>query len=150
MAPIAIPPTTSSTPVSASPPIEVAWPPASATANANRISATPSLLSDSPSTSVRKSAGTRTRRNAATTATGSVAATIAPSKIAGAGGSAPASTTQPATIAAVASVPGTASSTIRHAMRRSDSRSRFHAASKISGGKNTNSSASPNANGGGT
>jgi len=107
----------------------------------------PSLASDSPSISVRRSTGTGTRRNAATTATGSVAATIAPKSSAGGGGRTRNTINAPPTIAAVASVPGTANPAMRHAVRRSAPRSRFHAASKIKGGRNTNSRLSPKANG---
>ena len=129
-----------------------ASPAASASANPNSTSATPSLLSDSRfdqraqvgrhgDAPERGDDGDRIGRR------DDRAEDAAPAP----NGSAPSSASAARDDRARSrAFPARASSAMRQPTRRSASRSRFQAASKISGGRNTNSNVSPNANGGAT
>ena len=122
-------------------------PSANSTATPYSTIATPSLAIDSPSTIVNKSTGTCSRRKIAITATGSVADTIAPNTNAAASGSCPESAIPKPIVPATSTTPGSAKSAIRTAARRSAAGSIAQAASKISGGRKMNRSASPKWNG---
>jgi len=98
-----------------------------------------SLRSDSLSTIVLSAGGTGKRRNSATIATGSVALKIAPTSSAVPMPTEPKRYTASATSPAVIATPGTANSRIGRQARFIKEKSRFHAASKMSAGKNSSS-----------